>query len=155
MTLTPLHLAILSGDKFLVRKLLHELNLKCWSSGYRFISSHPCPASDDSPAVRVSVPTNSLQRSTGNASYIARGHAVAKVNLSRGGREGNNAFTCDSAVSDSDFAHYFEFLMSHGQDHVHLIDVFAQSIDPQRTSYKSAVATTKQVIHINYLQKCF
>ena len=119
----------------------------------------PRAATAKLPAIRVQIPANSLEKqSTGQASYIAYGHRVAAVNVSRGGKEGNNAFTADAvAVShayagedecdanaairrscieaagaradcNALFDNYFTYLMQKGSNPA-LIHEFAQAID--------------------------
>ena len=47
---------------------------------------------------RVSLPTNRLQVGSGRIGAATFGHKVSKVKASRGGKEGNNAFTKDDQV---------------------------------------------------------
>jgi len=170
---TPMQRAIIKGDRFMVRKLLHEQNLSFWAKraqadlsnranrgGYSLRAlgggandedevddglpaDHPRPATAKRPAIRVGLPVNQLEKqSTGKASYVAYGHRVAQVNLSRGGKEGNNAFVNDNDLGykvDDNFDYSFKFLMSHGSN-PDLIDVFAQTIDCRRTTYENAQA---------------
>jgi len=161
---TCMHMAIRNGNRVLVRRLLHELNMEQWRSqggqagGGRssnpYYLSHASArsdsatkvedASDESPGHRAQVATHNLTKSTGQASYLAYGHRVAQVNLSRGGREGNNAFTADDNTNASGhgFHAYFLYMMQQCKD-PEMLAVFCQAFDPSRTKYEDAVKAMK------------
>ena len=86
---SAMHAAIDEGNKFLVRKLLHQLNMVTWANSYN--------KSED--LTRCTIPTHSLKKESGQASFVAYGHRVKAVQVSRGGKEGNNAFVGDDEDS--------------------------------------------------------
>ena len=64
---------------------------------------------------RVAMPSNSLHADTGTNSFYTFGHAVRNINISRGSKEGNNAFTKDDhGANRRDDRFHAEYIMEEG-----------------------------------------
>ena len=128
-----MHAAIDEGNKFRARKLLHQLNMATWANTYN--------KSED--VTGCTVPTHSLKKESGQPSFVAYGHRVKAVQVSRGGKKGNNAFVGDdedSAVKAQmrSFSHHLENVVTRSK-FPDLLNEFTLAIDPTRTSYTNAI----------------